>query len=246
MEDSGVGAQTFGHYIIKCCLGRRTPRTISCQPLCTSSTMENYYDVTDNSSFFVRDTAFSVASVASVAHRVPALCETANSTLYYILALAQSRSVDFLPIVPQSALGDLGMGLTAVVNQSFIDEGLALAFKEVGSGPAFLHELSFVSARALRLHPFITTLQGIGWDVDGDKVGDTWLIKPVLVFEKANKNSLWLFMQTEEGRGLSDTQRVSLCIQLTIALLDLQEYSKFPNWWQYCDVTRHRDHPWRC
>jgi len=189
--------------------------------------MEDYQDLTNDTSFFVRDTAYSVASVASFEHQVPAFGKTADSALYYILALAQSRNVDFLPIIHQPALGHVGAGLTAVVNQCFINDDFALAFKEVGSAAAFLHELSFVSARTIRIHPFMTTLQGVCWDVDGSKQGGNWLIKPVLVFEKATKSNLWSFMQTEEGQSLTDTQRISLCIQLAIALSDLEEYSKF-------------------
>ncbi|KAI4694764.1 hypothetical protein J4E81_006364 [Alternaria sp. BMP 2799] len=159
-----------------------------------------------------------------IGHWAPLVKLTENANLQEILALAQSREVDFLPLIHQPTLGNVGAGLTAVVNQRFIRNDLELAFKEVNSGSAFLRELSFVSARALRAHPFITKLQGIGWSVDSRKEGNKWVIKPVLVFEKATHSTLWSFMHTREGGSLSYKQRISICIQLAIAVADLEDH----------------------
>jgi len=186
--------------------------------------MEGTADCTQETSFFVRDTAYSAASVASIAHQISTASSSPDANLQEILALAQSREVDFLPLIHQPTLGNVGAGLTAVVNQRFIRNDLELAFKEVNSGSAFLRELSFVSARALRAHPFITKLQGIGWSVDSRKEGNKWVIKPVLVFEKATHSTLWSFMHTREGGSLSYKQRISICIQLAIAVADLEDH----------------------
>ncbi|KAI4667042.1 uncharacterized protein J4E79_001724 [Alternaria viburni] len=186
--------------------------------------MEGTADCTQETSFFVRDTAYSVVSVASIAHQISTASSTPDANLQEILALAQSREVDFLPLIHQPTLGNVGAGLTAVVNQRFIRNDLELAFKEVNSASAFLRELSFVSARALRAHPFITKLQGIGWSVDSRKEGNKWVIKPVLVFEKATHSTLWSFMHTREGGSLSYKQRISICIQLAIAVADLEDH----------------------
>jgi hypothetical protein len=189
--------------------------------------MEGTAGHTQESSYFNGDTAYSVASVVSAAHQISVTDSTPDAKLQHILALAQSREVDFLPLIHQPALGNVGVGGTAIVNQRFIGNELELAFKEVDSTSEFLRELSFVSARALRVHPFITKLQGIGWNVDSERDGNEWIIKPVLVFEKATHLTLWSFMQTPQGRGLDDKQRLSLCIQLAIAIADLEDLRKY-------------------
>jgi hypothetical protein len=90
-----------------------------------------------------------------------------------------------------------------------------------------------VNARSFRVHPFVTKLQGIDWNVVGREDGNKWLIKPVLVFEEATYSTLWSFMQTPEGSGLSDKQRSSLCIQLAIAIAGLEDHRKHNCFSQY-------------
>jgi hypothetical protein len=195
--------------------------------------MKYIADCTQESSFFVRDTAYSVASVVSIAHQISTANSTPDAYLQWILALAQSREVDFFPLIYQGTLGKVGAGLTAIMNQRFIGNDLELTFKDVDYAGAFLRELSIVSARSLQVHPFVTELQGIGWNVVGREDGNKWLIKPVVVFEKATHSTLWSLMQTPESSGLSDKQRLSLCIQLAIAIADLEDHRKHSRFSQY-------------
>lgn len=186
--------------------------------------MESPDDGTADTSFFIRDTAFSTASVASVAHQIPMYWATPSSRMLYILALLQSRFIDIIPIVHQPSLGSVGAGLTATIHQCFISDRFGLVFKELATAAQFVKELSFVSARAIRLHPFMTTLQGVCWVTTEDEE-EPWFTRPVLVFEKA-AYSLWSFMHEEVGRNLIDAQRFSLCIQLATALVDLEQLSE--------------------
>jgi hypothetical protein len=177
----------------------------------------------DETSFFVRDT---LTLTSNLGPAFTPFRQTADLVLYSILALAQHAAVDFLPITYQSVLGNIGTGATTTVNQCFVGKGFDLAFKEVGSGLLLLHELAFVCSAPIRLHPFMVTLQGICWDIADSN--NQAVIKPALVFEKSRRLNLWSFMHTEEGKALATIQRLSFCVQMSIALEDLEGMSKTP------------------
>lgn len=170
------------------------------------------------SSYVIEDTPTLTLS----AHPVMPVHISPDSVLYNILALAQTTSVDILPITHQPVLGTAGQGATTVIQQSSVGPGFELAFKAVESGPAFLREMSFLCCRFIRQHPFMVTLEGICWSIDETRAET--IIEPVMVFEKSPKGDLWSFMHNS-GKALTVLQRLSLCIQIAIALRDLEKLS---------------------
>ncbi|KAL1612048.1 hypothetical protein SLS60_000271 [Paraconiothyrium brasiliense] len=176
---------------------------------------------TDNASSYIIEDALTLTLPEFSTRPIN---QSANSILYGILSLAQTTAVDIFPIIHQPVLGDAGIGATTVIKQSFIGDGFELVFKEVESGPAFLRELSFLCVRSIRQHPFMVTLQGISWNIDDTQASP--VIRPVMVFEKSSKGSLWSYMRSEVGRNLTVVQRLSFCIQVAIALGDLERLSK--------------------
>ncbi len=52
-----------------------------------------------------------------------------SEVFYDILSLAQTRSIDFLPMTQQANLRPLGADTTAEVLQSYVDPRMSLAFK---------------------------------------------------------------------------------------------------------------------
>ncbi|RBQ70103.1 hypothetical protein FVER14953_20843 [Fusarium verticillioides] len=144
-----------------------------------------------------------------------------SEILYWIVAWAQGRFVDFLPVTPQGALQSLGIGLTATIQQSYVNPRMELAYKP--SDPRnlarFLKELQILSIPRIRLHPFIATLEGLSWDVaEADNS-----ISPIFVFQKARLGDLETFMGSERGVSMLPAERLALCCQIAIAMADLED-----------------------
>jgi hypothetical protein len=151
------------------------------------------------------------------------------------LGIAQSLKIDFLPITWQPALDSLGQGATAELRQALVNLQMSFAFKRlVSTGPAQLEmdetenfraliaEISILGHPSMRDHPNIIRLEGICWDLvsGSDKV---W---PVLVFEKSQHGDLQAFMGRAEGKRLTLGERLNICANIALAVMDMHSSSK--------------------
>ena len=132
---------------------------------------------------------------------------------YIFLAVAQDMQVDFLPITHQSALPELGKGVTGDVRQKFVNPEYSLAFKPTRSIAITLNEMIAYAHPPLRRHPNVVRLKGISWDVSG-----TGGVAPNLVFEKSPYGDCETFMRSAEGQQLEIEDRLSCCLQIAKAL----------------------------
>ena len=147
-----------------------------------------------------------------------------HADLLAFLATAQSKGVDFLPLVWYPAYY-LGRGGFAVLNQSPVKAEFSFAFKRLGerSQPRdvetedfslAISELNILMHRPIASHPNIAALQGICWEVNAEE----GRILPVLVFEKSTYGDLFQFRDMQEGKKLTVVQKVALCSQILDAL----------------------------
>jgi hypothetical protein len=128
---------------------------------------------------------FLIHSQIDQAPTNPSKAEHAESILTF-LAVAQSQSVDFLPISPQRLLGSVGRGASGDISQSSILKDLGLAFKEFSalSGShetlmkSMIREIRILQHRPIQLCTNIINLEGICWKSDGSEAG----MSPVLVY----------------------------------------------------------------
>jgi hypothetical protein len=84
-----------------------------------------------------------------------------------------------------------------------------------------IREMIVLSQPSIREHPNIIRLEGICWDIPQDD--QVW---PVLVFQKAHFGDLYHFSRSGAGRDLSMEDRLSLCIDIGIAIRDMHSNSK--------------------
>lgn len=175
--------------------------------------MRRMTDTSDNS-FVVHDLQLTHSVRSDAAEPV----QSEAWDLYLILHWAQRLRIDFLPVTHQKTMGDVGEGATAIVQQGYVNSRLEFAFKIADKLSRFRNEMIILAIHSVRTHPFIATIQGIGWDVD-DESGD---VRPALVFEKAAHGSLESFMQGEVGRSVGLAQRVAFCCQIAIVMGDME------------------------
>lgn len=161
----------------------------------------------------------------------------AHCDLISFLAIAQRRKVDYTPITWQPGLDILGMGATAEVRQLPINLQASFAFKrtkvpgfstqdletECGLFRALVAEISILGHPSIREHPYIVNLEGIFWEA-GEEDGKFW---PVLVFEKAQLGDMNQFMESNEGRQLSLTDKLKLCINIGTAIMIMHSCREF-------------------
>ncbi|KAH8587931.1 kinase-like domain-containing protein [Bisporella sp. PMI_857] len=149
-----------------------------------------------------------------------------NYDFIAVLGLAQRLGIDFLPITWQAARDPIGMGGQAKINEALINVNTSFAFKRFGfltnrnSGRTLFQELVsemvVLSHPSIQKHPHIVQLVGICWDIPND---DQAL--PVLVFEKTQLHDLYHFAKFGKGRGISFRERLKLCGDIGIAIMDM-------------------------
>lgn len=149
-----------------------------------------------------------------------------------MLALAQRLHIHFLPITWQAALGPVGEGGQAGINQALIHVQTSFAFKcftkasqvhnfERASFQELISEMVVLSHPLIREHPHVVRLEGVCWDVSQDD--QVW---PVLVFEKAHLGDLDQFITSSKGKKLFMEDRLNLCADIGIAIRDMHSNSK--------------------
>lgn len=147
-----------------------------------------------------------------------------------LLSIAQHHLVDFLPITWHEALGSIGEGGSAHVSQSLLNLNASFAFKRFvrrGNRPEkALHyiaaEIRALRSEALRSHPNIVSLVGVCWEFRAEPKS----IDPVLVFPKAPLGDIHAFLVSGGGRNVSFATKLSLCVDVAMAITTLHNTSK--------------------
>lgn len=162
----------------------------------------------------------------------------AHPDLITFLAAAQKYNVEFVPVVWQEALGLLGKGGTADINQLMLHThgydpqkksrpvDMSFAFKRVSEYQSeggvtessnlyevLTMELVVLSQQAIRNHPNIVDLEGICWEIT-----DTNRIYPVLLFEKGNWGDLGYFAMGLSGDYCTFNAKLGFCVDIARAL----------------------------
>jgi hypothetical protein len=166
-----------------------------------------------------------------------------------VLALAQRLGIEFLPVTWQERLGLVGKGGESTISQSLINVQTSFAFKrfirepEIAPAPFqnIAREMVVLSQPSIRGHSYIVRLEGICWDIPQDD--QVW---PVLVFQKAHLGDLYQFSRSGIGRNLSMEDRLSLCVDIGIAIRDMHFNGKMSHTKAaFSDLSQYRYHPWR-
>ena len=152
------------------------------------------------------------------------------------LFVADKLKLDIFPITWMSALGHLGKGATAQVQQSQIDIQTHYAFKrslesagqnDTDRYRAIITEMIVLRNATIKEHPNIVKLIGIGWDVNPAR-DSVW---PVLIFPRASLGSLSQFLKSEEGIQASFEERIQLCREIASAISCMHACSTHVNSW---------------
>lgn len=138
-----------------------------------------------------------------------------------VLGLAQRLHIRFLPITWQAALGRIGKGGQARINQVLANLQISFAFKLFNHQQQYpfreiVQEMVVLSHPVVRKHENIVRLEGICWDISEED--HVW---PVLVFQKSHLGDLHNFVKLERFKSLSMEDKVSLCVDIGIAIGDM-------------------------
>lgn len=146
--------------------------------------------------------------------------------LISVLVVAQTLRVDFLSLGWKKNIRHKSGG-QAYIKQVRITPKVTFLFKVFSKskygyrGTAFkeaLNEMTVHYHPAVREHPNIVRIEGMTWKIN--RKGDfAW---PVLIYEKATRGDLRDFMSTGQGRELDFEARLKLCLEVGIAIRDLQ------------------------
>lgn len=218
------------------------------QQLPFSLLMQSELKMSSIMSTFQEDTWIKFDDQSEAGHEVESKPDKEKEPEYDLiafLAVVQMMKVAILPITWQPAQEAIGKGGSGSINQASINSQTSLAFKRVSDGlkqklkcasseqeqkrlradifRALINEITVLSHPKLRNHQNIVELQGICWDVEDNEV---W---PVLVFEKAQFGDFENFLELPVARDLSSTEKLSLCIDVGIAFIDMHSQGKYDN-----------------
>lgn len=152
--------------------------------------------------------------------------------LVEFLAITQQYMVDLLPITWQEGLESLGQGGSADVHQSLVSLNTSFAFKRFLPRTSsyrddvlqyILSEIKVLRDERILSHPNIVNLVGVCWEVQDDPA----CIRPVLVFPKAHHGDVQAYLVDGEGKNVSFSSRLELCIDVVSAIATLHHCSKF-------------------
>ncbi|KAF8537380.1 hypothetical protein BDD12DRAFT_887761 [Trichophaea hybrida] len=159
----------------------------------------------------------------------PRTTSIVNSNIHYDLST-------FLSVVLKSrinifatmwnAIASFSEGGTANIRQWLLNAETSFAFKRTSrlfvenpswaAYKALISEVLILGSPAVRGHPNIVNLVAVSWEVvEG---GD---VRPVLVFEKAQRQDMDVFLKSEEGCEISFDARMSLCKEIAQGLMPL-------------------------
>ncbi|KAF2474367.1 kinase-like protein [Lindgomyces ingoldianus] len=180
---------------------------------------------TDDDLTFFKPRYLSDASLESVQEA------DAPYDLITFLAVIQKLQVDILPTTWQAARQPIGVGATGIINEALIDLHTSFAFKRASNRQkekqaeeriihTLISEVIALGHPLIRKHRNIVELQGICWDIVSDDRGND-KVWPVLVFEKSQYGDLYSFATLPVGRALCVAERLKLCVDVGIAILDM-------------------------
>ena len=182
--------------------------------------------MTNRSSIFCSESSslasdYNTKIFGSSATRVLASEQYADYGFIAFLGLAQRLHVRFLPITWQAALGRIGEGGQARINQVLANLQISFAFKLFKYQRQYplreiVQEMVVLSHPVVRKHEHIVRLEGICWDFSEEDH-----VCPVLVFQKSHLGDLHNFVKLERFKNLSMEDRVSLCVDIGIAIGDM-------------------------
>jgi Protein tyrosine and serine/threonine kinase len=148
-----------------------------------------------------------------------------HSHLLALLAFAQARNLDFLPIRWQEALGSIGEGGSATITQRLVTLRTSMAFKRLKSSlipkadeqkafKSLMSEIAILTTPSIRNLPYIVNIEAVCWDIS-ESEERVW---PVLVFDKATDGNLQNFLISPEGCATDILERLGWCGQVAEAL----------------------------
>ncbi|KAL9046987.1 MAG: hypothetical protein Q9214_000325 [Letrouitia sp. 1 TL-2023] len=186
-----------------------------------------------SSTFFTGPSDWHTKIFGSSATPVRASDYYANYDFIAVLGLAQRLHVRFLSIEPQKAMGRIGEGGQAGINQSLVNLQISFAFKlfnqhrqqEQHSLQECAQEMVVLSHPMILKHEYIVRLEGICWDIVTEEEDRAW---PVLVFQKSHLGDLCSFAKLEKFKKLSVEERLDLCVNVGIAIRDMHNNGKMP------------------
>lgn len=181
--------------------------------------------MTDRSSSFFSSLAsdYNTKVFDSSVRPVRASEQYAEYGFIAVLGLAQRLHVRFLPIQWQKALGQIGKGGQAAINEALINLQMSFAFKLFKYRPPqypfreITQEMAVLCHPVVRKHEHIVRLEGICWDISEDD--SVW---PVLVFQKSQFGDLHdSFAKWQRFKNLSIEDKLNLCADVGIAIRDM-------------------------
>lgn len=162
------------------------------------------------------------------------------------LATVQKFQVPLLHMTWQSHRKLLGKGATSQINEAQTSLESSFAFKRIPNTQKedwleadiyqqLITEISILRHPAFRAHPNVVELQGVCWDIDQiqnlhrakegrETISGGFSVWPVLVFETSKFGDLYQFAVSPPGRSLDTSQRLNICIDIGLAIADMQSY----------------------
>lgn len=172
--------------------------------------------------------------------------------LITFLGVAQKLEVEFLPITLQETGEGNARAGTSKISQVSVDGEKGFAFKRItGDGKSKETEetvFRLLISEIIVLQQFrpgklnqtgIARLEGICWDIiPGEGTGSVEegnpgianddKVWPVLVLEASRHGDLEAFMMSPEGRSLTATERLELCLDIGDTISERQHFSQSP------------------
>jgi hypothetical protein len=172
--------------------------------------------------------------ISSIAEAPTTVAEPSKFNFLSFLATAQALRIEFLPLSWDKGRGIIGAGGTSTIQQALVNIDTSFAFKayhrqhktdkqnktEEQVFRTIMNEITVLSQKFVREHANIAQLQGICWEISTDD--RPW---PILVFEKSHLGDLYDFA-THGGRNMGTGERVRLCLDVGIAIMDMHTNSK--------------------
>lgn len=215
-QSAGISADLGQTSAISVNLGETSAISIN---LGVSSSLVAY--ITDSGT--VESSATAAATNDIKKHAASKTASDSPYSLLSLLATAQDKEIDFLPITWDEATSDRGG--QASISQSFFNERLSYVFKrlhrnfkypadEIIALRAVISEIIVLGHPEIRGHPNMVRLVGVCFEIDAQ----TRIPWPVLVLQKAEHGDLKKFMNSPRGEGLSLRERLDLCIDVAAAI----------------------------
>ncbi|RYO93033.1 hypothetical protein DL764_008053 [Monosporascus ibericus] len=160
------------------------------------------------------------------------------------LAVSQRLEVPLLHVTWDPSRQLVGAGHSGQIAEAPLSLESSFAFKRIGSddkiddaGAEIFHplinEVAILRHQHIEGHPNVPELEGVCWDITPSKGSSSsgtvttgrvneFNVWPVLVFEKSQYGDLYQFSQSPEGRELTLSDRLKICMDVGNAVAVLQ------------------------